>query len=230
MIISFQQKPESENKRKRRNWHWELKGLWSMDVALISIVIKELGTNHKNPEKEMGKLEIRGWIEIIHPTATLESGRISGRVRETWGDLLSLKPQRKITRVSWSKCRQCGDRDETINHIISECSKIAEKEYKARLEWVGKVIHWEMCKKLKFDHTNKWYMHNLAPVLENDIHKLLWDFDIQTDHLIPARRPDLIVINKKENLQNCQLCWYSKVDNLWRSSWPQNKTERKWKG
>ena len=30
------------------------------------------------------------------------------------------------------------------------------------------------------------------------LHKLLWDFDIQTDHLISARRPDLIIINKKE--------------------------------
>ena len=27
-------------------------------------------------------------------------------------------------------------------------------------------------------------MHNPAPVLENDTHKLLWDFDIHTDHLI----------------------------------------------
>ena len=41
-------------------------------------------------------------------------------------------------------------------------------------------------------------MHNPVPVLENDSHKLLWDFNIQTDHLIPARRPDLIIINKKE--------------------------------
>ena len=51
-------------------------------------------------------------------------------------------------------------------------------------------------------------MHNLVSVRENDIHKLLWDFDIQTDHLISARRPDLIIINKKkkENLQNCELC------------------------
>ena len=47
-------------------------------------------------------------------------------------------------------------------------------------------------------HTNKWYMHNPAPVLENDTHKLLWDFNIQTDHLIPARRPDLIIIKKKK--------------------------------
>ena len=56
----------------------------------------------------------------------------------------------------------------------------------------------EMCKKFKFDHTNKWYMHNPASVLENDTHKLLWDFDIQTDHQISARRPDLIIINKKK--------------------------------
>ena len=98
-----------------------------------------------------------------------------------------------------SKCRLYGDRDETINHIISESSKLAQREYKTRRDWVGKVIHWEMCKKFKFDHNNKWYMHNLAPVLENTTHKLLWDFNIQKVHLIPARRSDLkLIINKKK--------------------------------
>ena len=97
-----------------------------------------------------------------------------------------------------SKCTLCSGRDETINHIISECSILAQKEYKARHDWVGKVIHWEMCKKFKFDHANKWYMHNPAPLLENDTHKLKWDFDIQTDHLISAWRPDLIIIKKKK--------------------------------
>ena len=41
-------------------------------------------------------------------------------------------------------------------------------------------------------------MYNSAPVLEIATHKLLWDFNIQTDHLIPDRRPDLIIINKKK--------------------------------
>ena len=41
-------------------------------------------------------------------------------------------------------------------------------------------------------------MHNPATVLEKATHKLLWDFKIQTDHLIPARRPNLIIINKKK--------------------------------
>ena len=48
-------------------------------------------------------------------------------------------------------------------------------------------------------------MHNPGPVLENDSHKLLWDFDIQTDHLIPARRPDLIIINKKKKKRTCKI-------------------------
>ena len=46
------------------------------------------------------------------------------------------------------KCRLCGDRDETINHIISECSKLAQKEYKAKHDWVGKVIHLEMVQEI----------------------------------------------------------------------------------
>ena len=41
-------------------------------------------------------------------------------------------------------------------------------------------------------------MHNPAPVLENNTHKLLWDFDIHMEHLISASRPDLIIINKKK--------------------------------
>ena len=32
------------------------------------------------------------------------------------------------------------------------------------------MIHKEICKKFKYDHTNKWYMHNPTVVL--------WDFDI----------------------------------------------------
>ena len=65
-----------------------------------------------------------------------------------------------------SQCRLCGD----INHIISECSKLAQKEDKVKHDRVGKEIHWEMCKKFKFDHANKWYIHNPAPVLENNTH------------------------------------------------------------
>ena len=55
-----------------------------------------------------------------------------------------------------SKNWLCGDKVKTINHIISECNKLSQKEYKAKHDWVGKVIQWELCKKFKFDQTNKW--------------------------------------------------------------------------
>ena len=39
-----------------------------------------------------------------------------------------------------SKCRLCEEKDKTENHIINGCSKQAQKEYKTRLEWVGKIV------------------------------------------------------------------------------------------
>ena len=89
--------------------------------------------------------------------------------------------------------------DETINHIRSECCKLAQKEYMTRHDRVKKVIYCELCKKLKFDRTNQWYMHNPKSVLENETLKLLRDFEIQTDHVIWARRPYLVIAyNKKK--------------------------------
>ena len=32
-----------------------------------------------------------------------------------------------------------------------------------------------------------------------------WDFNIQMDHLIPARRPDLIIINNKKKKRTCKI-------------------------
>ena len=75
-----------------------------------------------------------------------------------------------------SKCGLCRDGDETINHIISEYSKLVQKVYKTRHDRVVKMIHGELCLKLKNDHTNKWYMHNSESVPENEMHKLLWSF------------------------------------------------------
>ena len=63
-------------------------------------------------------------------------------------------------------------------------------------------------------------MHNPASVQENETYKILWDFDIHTDHLISARRPDLIIIKKIRELAKYRLCC---------PGWPQNKNERMWK-
>ena len=78
-----------------------------------------------------------------------------------------------------SKCSLYDDGDETINYI-SECSKLPQKEYKNRHDWTRRVIHWELCKKLKFDRTNKRYMLNTEFAQDNETDKLPWGFEIQT--------------------------------------------------
>ena len=57
-------------------------------------------------------------------------------------------------------CRMCGKREESIAHIVAECEKLVQNQYK---NWhhdrVGKVIHWEICRNYDFDCTEKWYDH-----------------------------------------------------------------------
>ena len=81
-----------------------------------------------------------------------------------------------------------------------------QKEYKIRYNWVGKVIHWELCKKLKFDHTTKWYKHKSESNLEIEIYKILWDFEIQIDYLIRVRWTHLVIVKKKKSQLNIVLC------------------------
>ena len=95
----------------------------------------------------------------------------------------------------------CSKVDETINHLISECSKMAQREYKHRHDWVGRRIHWDICRKFGIQASGKWYNHEQENAVENDTCKVLRGFTIQTDHVIEARRSDLILIKKKE--KNC---------------------------
>ena len=58
-----------------------------------------------------------------------------------------------------STCRMGGKADERINHLLSECSKMAQKEYKRRHDWIGRKIHWEVCRKYGLDTKDRWYEH-----------------------------------------------------------------------
>ena len=125
--------------------------------------------------------------------------------KETEGLLLAAQDQALPTRnykvtimkeEGSKKCRMCGERDETVMHLISECEKLAQGEYKKRHDRVASIIHWELCGLHGFNRHKNWYEHTAQPVLENDSIKILWDFNIHTDRVIEARRPDIVVVNK----------------------------------
>ena len=96
-------------------------------------------------------------------------------------------------------CRLCGEREETASHIVAECKKLAQREYKMwRHDKVGQVIHWKLCQKFNIPCKDKWYDHDPEGVIENDQVKVLWDLRIQTDHQIEHNRPDVVVLDKIE--------------------------------
>ena len=95
-------------------------------------------------------------------------------------------------------CRMCEEKGETVHHIVSECKKMAQKAYKRRHDNVARIVHWHLCKKYDLERTEKWYEHSPEGVIESDEVKLLWDVNIQCDHLIAARRPDIVVVIKGE--------------------------------
>ena len=129
--------------------------------------------------------------------------------KETEGMLMAAQDQALRTNAIKSRidkqdvspiCRMCGKREESIAHVVAECEKLAQNQYKNwRHDRVGKVIHWELCKKYDFDCKEKWYDHIPEGVLENEKSKILWDFRIQTDQQLNHNRPDIVLHDKEKN-------------------------------
>ena len=63
---------------------------------------------------------------------------------------------------------------------------------------MARIIQWELLKENDLSHASKWYEHVPERVVESDEGKLLWDFTIQTDHVIEHRRPDIVFLGKQQ--------------------------------
>ena len=69
---------------------------------------------------------------------------------------------------------------------------------KRRHDWIGRRIHWEVCRQYNVRVLDKSHEHLPQRVIENEQIEVLWDFNIQTDRVIEARRPDLVIIDKEK--------------------------------
>ena len=124
-------------------------------------------------------------------------------MRET--ESLLIAAQNNATRTNYIKARidktpqnrksmLCSDRDETINYIISKYSKLEQKEYKTRHNWVGKVINWELWKKLKFVIRTSVLCTTRNPSQRMRRTNFLRIFIYKR---ISSRRPDLVIVKNK---------------------------------
>ena len=44
---------------------------------------------------------------------------------------------------------------ESIDHVVSGCSKLAQKEFKRRYDNLGEIVHWKLARKCNFEAGDK---------------------------------------------------------------------------
>ena len=68
--------------------------------------------------------------DMAHKRKPTERNRISSH-RSTNNAIKINYAEARIDEMKQkSRCRLCSDRDDTINHNITQCSKLAQREYK----------------------------------------------------------------------------------------------------
>ena len=94
--------------------------------------------------------------------------------------------------------RLCVDKDKTINHVINECSRLMQKKYKTRHDWVGKV---SCARSLSLTIRTKSICttQKLSKKMRRSKFFNILSFEVQTDYLISARRSDLVILNNNNN-------------------------------
>ena len=86
------------------------------------------------------KREIESLIVAVQ-TQSIRTNLVKARIDKSQGDSL---------------CRVCRKVDESIDHIVSVCSKLAQKEYERKHDNLGKIVHRKLARKCSFEAGDKW--------------------------------------------------------------------------
>ena len=124
----------------------------------------------------------------------------------------------KVTRglIEDCKCRPCREQNETVEHLLAGCKKIADSEYLTRHNRALMVMavawakEYHLVKKEVKCYQERW---SRGHGLENARAKLLWDFEFNLRKTTAARRPDLILEDKeKKYIWICDMACLQKIN------------------
>ena len=95
------------------------------------------------------------------------------------------------------KCRVCGKEVESVGHLASGCSGLAQREYKRRHDRMGLRVYWELCRKYGLDCADSWYKEvpdEVRKSTDGEI-EIWWDRSVETTQKLEHNRPDVTVLN-----------------------------------
>lgn len=122
----------------------------------------------------------------------------------------------RLARCRWSCQQRANPRlppQETVAHIVSDCSHWRTNIYVERHNFVASKIYYELC--WKYGMIPDHYTRQKDPVRENDAVKLYWDRPVD-DVWVNFNRPDIICFQKKHNEQGkYSKIWIIEISVAW---------------
>ena len=96
------------------------------------------------------------------------------------------------------ECRVCGKVAETVAHVASGCSGLAQREYRRRHDRMGLRIYWELCRKYGVKCAGRWYeeVPEEVKVSKDGKVEIWWDRKVMTTRQVEHNRPDVVVIDR----------------------------------
>ena len=99
-------------------------------------------------------------------------------------------------------CRRCGKVAETVQHLASGCSALAQRDYRRRHDRMGLRVYWEVCRKYGIKCSGKWWeeVPEEVRVSRDGKFEVWWDKSVNTAEQLEHNRPDLVIINREKGL------------------------------
>ena len=99
-----------------------------------------------------------------------------------------------------ARCRRCKKQDETVAHLVSGCSVLAQCDFKTRHDRMGLRVYWELCRKYKVKCSEKWYEECPDSVRKSECGKfeIWWNRPVMTTKKLDHNKPDVVVIDREK--------------------------------
>ena len=91
----------------------------------------------------------------------------------------------------------CGKKGESVNHLTSEYSKLAKREFKRRHDNVALLGFSNCVERQNLSGPISGISTPQERVVENEGFNVVWDFNVQCNMMVEARRPYIVFVDKQ---------------------------------
>ena len=91
----------------------------------------------------------------------------------------------------------CCKEVESVGHVASGCSGLAQKEYRRRHDRMGLRVYWELCRKYGIKSADVWYKEVPDDVRMSEDGKVeIWWESVEITRKLEHNRPDITVLDR----------------------------------